>query len=83
MQLSDRPRGANGRSGPFWKSLSGKGLAQQVGCSLSGRFGDEQAKRERPTYRDEFKHEWTKHHQFETPEDARLSVFTYIETFSN
>ena len=29
------------------------------------------------------KHEWTKHHQYETLEDARLSVFTYIETFYN
>ena len=29
------------------------------------------------------KHEWTKHHEYDTLEDARLSVFTYIETFYN
>ena len=29
------------------------------------------------------KHEWTKHYEYATLEDARLSVFTYIETFYN
>ena len=29
------------------------------------------------------KHEWTKHHKFDNLEDARLSVFKYIETFYN
>lgn len=29
------------------------------------------------------KHEWTNHDQFENREDARLSVFRYIETFYN
>lgn len=29
------------------------------------------------------KHEWTKHESFENLEDARLSVFKYIETFYN
>ena len=55
---------------------------------------DELAKKKRPTYSDEFKrdaerffwslkHEWTKHHEYATLEDARLSVFEYIETFYN
>ncbi|RCS49494.1 hypothetical protein DTL42_13295 [Bremerella cremea] len=29
------------------------------------------------------KHEWTKPYEYETLEDSRLSVFTYIETFYN
>jgi putative transposase len=29
------------------------------------------------------KHEWTKHQEFDNLEDARLSVFKYIETFYN
>jgi len=29
------------------------------------------------------KHEWTKHESFENLEEARLSVFKYIETFYN
>jgi putative transposase len=29
------------------------------------------------------KHEWTKHEKFDTQQAARLSVFTYIETFYN
>ncbi len=29
------------------------------------------------------KHEWTKHESFDNLEEARLSVFKYIETFYN
>ena len=29
------------------------------------------------------KYEWTNHHKFDNLEDARLSVFKYIETFYN
>ena len=29
------------------------------------------------------KHEWTNHERFDNLEDARLSVFKYIETFYN
>ena len=29
------------------------------------------------------KHEWTKHHQYDHLDSARLSVFKYIEVFYN
>ncbi len=29
------------------------------------------------------KHEWTKHRRYENLEEARMSVFKYIETFYN
>ena len=32
---------------------------------------------------DKYKHEWTNHETFASLEEARLSVFKYIETFYN
>jgi putative transposase len=53
-----------------------------IECSMS-RTGDcyDNAAMERFFW--SLKHEWTNHDQFRDLEDARLSVFKYIETFYN
>ncbi len=76
--LHHSDRGCQYTSAPFQQTLRTLGIE----CSMS-RAGCcyDNAVMERFFW--SLKHEWTDHEQFETIEEARLSVFKYIETFYN
>jgi len=71
-------RGCQYTSGDFQKILS----TLEIECSMS-RAGCcyDNAVMERFFW--SLKHEWTNHERFENLEEARMSVFEYIETFYN
>lgn len=76
--LHHSDRGCQYTSDAYQRTLRTMGIT----CSMSRRGNCyDNAVAERFFW--SLKHEWTKHHQYDTLEDARLSVFTYIETFYN
>jgi len=76
--LHHSDRGCQYTSDAYQRTLRTLGIA----CSMS-RTGNcyDNAVMERFFW--SLKHEWSKHHTYHDPTDARLSVFKYIETFYN
>lgn len=76
--LHHSDRGCQYTSDTYQRTLRTLGIA----CSMSRRGNCyDNAVAERFFW--SLKHEWTMHHEYDTLEDARLSVFQYIETFYN
>jgi len=76
--LHHSDRGCQYTSDAYQKTLRTLGIE----CSMSRRGNCyDNAVMERFFW--SLKHEWTKHESFENLEEARLSVFKYIETFYN
>ena len=76
--LHHSDRGCQYTSDAYQKTLEGLGIT----CSMSRRgCCYDNAVMERFFW--SLKHEWTNHEQFANLEEARLSVFRYIETFYN
>jgi len=76
--LHHSDRGCQYTSGAYQKTLQTLGIT----CSMSRRGNCyDNAVMERFFW--SLKHEWTKHESFENLDEARLSVFEYIEVFYN
>jgi len=78
LDIHESVRGSQYTSLTFGKTLRDSGLLASIGSR-----GDAYDNAAAESFISTIKEEWIKRHRYETRDQARLSIFRYIETFYN